>query len=1075
MKILTLPASRRTCVILGTLALLAAASARAQSATAVPAGTAPESTVTLTPFEVSTDRDTGFASASALAGGRLATDLRDTPAAYSVINREFIDALNLTDLQSAQNWATGSTFNSDIGTFNFTTFTVRYTSRGVTAGQQLRNFFPVNGDNDSYALERYDFGRGANSILFGNGSLGGVSSSTTKRARTDRAFQDVKLTTGSWHLLRATLDVNQPLGEKVALRVNGVGQNVDGWRDKEFDKRKGVFVTTTARPFRNTQIRLEGEAIDRAVNSPINNLQDQLSGWNGVTTFDRPAALATATAAQITALQAQGVGRRAANYNVYDPYNGFNAISSYSNEPITLGGGTTAATPIGGYVYGSNPAFGLTNTNLLFAMDVPDSRFDLVEARSYFRRPSRTFSINQDGPLLESTFRDAQLTIEQRLGDFYFEVAGDINKNSNYTNGEQNRGANATYIDINRVLPNGQPNSHYLQAYGDGNFFRGFRHYDFHNVRVAAAWKKDTRFGNFAVNTMVGENKNHYTLSYQWLSLAQGTDTLAWINGTTSDIKIRRYWNEPHRPFVDLAGKPMPYYDPTTGITTTVTPRWVIDHTRFDTESINDANYRYGLAAVNAKFWKDRIILLGAVRRDRYFSQSQQLAVNGDYPTDRDPLSPFFKPLAPKDYASLTYIPVDAQGRPQPEAPAVTRPRLAGGVRDPRYAQYRFQSDYNAPALEGYQNTRSAGTVVHLLNWFSPSVNYAETFNPQKAYSLLQGGGLVPPTVSKGWNYSARFEFFQRKLDVNLTYYTSEEINNPQSVSGFPFNTLLQATPVGTTQDLNKRGVPLFISGNDLQDRHAKGYEVEFTANVIKGLRMIGSVSLPDVYASNAYQLTRAYFERNADAFKQIAIDAGAKVDAAGVATVDAAIPANTAPDAQAATDAYNTIVTAYRNLNINRSTGVNQALYKFFSDYTVQEGKFRGVRLGAGVQYRGREIIGNRGADTIVDPTNPARAIDDPTRSIDTPLYTPKGDYTVTATFGYLWRFSNHNVQLQLVINNLLNDRTTYWTTSTNGTATTALRPRDGNYSSPARETVPVGFGQKTPINFNLSASWRM
>jgi hypothetical protein len=26
-----------------------------------------------------------------------------------------------------------------------------------------------------------------------------------------------------------------------------------------------------------------------------------------------------------------------------------------------------------------------------------------------------------------------------------------------------------------------------------------------------------------------------------------------------------------------------------------------------------------------------------------------------------------------------------------------------------------------------------------------------------------------------------------------------------------------------------------------------------------------------------------------------------------------------------------------------------------------------------------------------------------------------------------------------------------------------------------PARETVPVGFGQKTPINFNLSASWRM
>lgn len=504
---------RRIAAFAACVAPVFSCSLPAQTA-ATPAPEAPRTSgsasdaVQLTPFTVSTDRDTGFAAASALAGGRLATDLRDTPAAYSVITREFIEALNITDLMQAQNWTTGATFNSDIGTFNFTTFTVRYTSRGVTAGQQLRNFFPVNGDNDSYALERYDFGRGANSILFGNGSLGGVSSSTTKRARTDRAFQDIKLSVGSWDLMRATIDINQPINDKIAARVAAVGQRVDGWRQKEFDKRDGIFVTTTFKPFRNTQLRLEGEAINRRVNQPINNLQDQLSGWNGITTFDTPAALATASAARIAELQAQGVARRGANYNVYDPYNGFDAISSYTNEAITIGGGTTATTPIAGYTYGTGPAFGLTNANLLEAMNVPDARFDIAESRSYFRRPSRRFSINQDGPLLESAFRDVQLTLEQKLGDFYVEVAGDINKNSNYTNGEQNRGANSTYIDINRVLPNGQPNSHYLQAYGDGNFFRGFRHYNYHNVRAAVAWKKDTRFGSFAVNTMVGENKS---------------------------------------------------------------------------------------------------------------------------------------------------------------------------------------------------------------------------------------------------------------------------------------------------------------------------------------------------------------------------------------------------------------------------------------------------------------------------------------------------------------------------------------------------------------------------------------
>src|SRR5688500_17412425 len=74
------------------------------SAATAPAG----SVVELSPFEVRTDADDGFVATSALAGGRLATDLRDTPAAYSVITREFIDALNLIDLQSAAEWSTGS-------------------------------------------------------------------------------------------------------------------------------------------------------------------------------------------------------------------------------------------------------------------------------------------------------------------------------------------------------------------------------------------------------------------------------------------------------------------------------------------------------------------------------------------------------------------------------------------------------------------------------------------------------------------------------------------------------------------------------------------------------------------------------------------------------------------------------------------------------------------------------------------------------------------------------------------------------------------------------------------------------
>jgi hypothetical protein len=52
------------------------------------------------------------------------------------------------------------------------------------------------------------------------------------------------------------------------VRVVGLGQNVNGWRQKEFDQRRGAFVTTTFDPFRNTRIRVEAEAFNRALNAP---------------------------------------------------------------------------------------------------------------------------------------------------------------------------------------------------------------------------------------------------------------------------------------------------------------------------------------------------------------------------------------------------------------------------------------------------------------------------------------------------------------------------------------------------------------------------------------------------------------------------------------------------------------------------------------------------------------------------------------------------------------------------------------------------------------------------------------
>ena len=81
-----------TCAVAG-MAKIAAAQAVAPAPTkSGSVSTSEEAAVVLNPFTVSTQRDTGFVAASSLAGGRLASDLRDTAADYSVLTRDFIDA-----------------------------------------------------------------------------------------------------------------------------------------------------------------------------------------------------------------------------------------------------------------------------------------------------------------------------------------------------------------------------------------------------------------------------------------------------------------------------------------------------------------------------------------------------------------------------------------------------------------------------------------------------------------------------------------------------------------------------------------------------------------------------------------------------------------------------------------------------------------------------------------------------------------------------------------------------------------------------------------------------------------------
>jgi hypothetical protein len=256
-------------------------------------------------------------------------------------------------------------------------------------------------------------------------------------------------------------------------------------------------------------------------------------------------------------------------------------------------------------------------------------------------------------------------------------------------------------------------------------------------------------------------------------------------------IRIRRYWNEPSKP-INIPG-PVRYTNAVTGVDKEITPMWALMNDRTDVVQFSKNEYKYALAAVNAKYFSNRLVLLGAVRRDSFKNKVTSQSEWGDYSaTTWDGVTPRYKPDAPADYATLTYVPRDANG-------VATGPAVSA------------DNSYN-----NLRNTRANFVSQRRISQDQPSVN--------------------------------------------------------------------------------------------------------------------------------------------------------------------------------------------------------------FYNDYTVGSGQLKGLRFGAGVQYRGKQIVGYRAADTIVNPADPTRAIDNPNVDAYTAVFTPNSYHTVVATLGYTLRLKNRRqLDFGLKVDNLL------------------------------------------------------
>ncbi len=314
----SLPVSRRL-VFAGVVALSGCPQATAQTAPVRPAAA---EVVELSPFTVDTSRDTGYAAENTLAGSRLNARLRDTAGSVSVFTKEFLDDLAITDLQGLLNF----TVNSEMDTsawqpgqpgqnpaISGENLLNRTMVRGLAASQGMDYFTSIT-NMDPYRVGRFDDTRGANSLLFGVGAPGGVLNQSSKTAATHRHSANLRYGFGSWERNRSELDVNRVLvKDRLALSLAALHQENGGWRQFDFQDKRRLFASVTARPTRTVTLQAMGET-GRDQGAVIKTLPgvDEMLAWydnrnaRGVSAVT----FAPTTAAPTAAMIALGVTTR---------------------------------------------------------------------------------------------------------------------------------------------------------------------------------------------------------------------------------------------------------------------------------------------------------------------------------------------------------------------------------------------------------------------------------------------------------------------------------------------------------------------------------------------------------------------------------------------------------------------------------------------------------------------------------------------------------------------------------------------------------------------------------------------
>lgn len=186
--------------------------------------------------EVIAPRDDAYRAQRTTTATKTDTDLKDVPQAITVVTDELIRDQAMQTMADVVRYVPGVSMGQgeghrDAPTIRGNATTADFFVDGVRDDVQ---YF-----RDLYNVERVEVLKGPNAMIFGRGGGGGVINRVTKKADgSDARRLDLEL--GSWDHRRATADVAHALDDAFAVRVVGLYERSDSYRDFVDLERWGV-------------------------------------------------------------------------------------------------------------------------------------------------------------------------------------------------------------------------------------------------------------------------------------------------------------------------------------------------------------------------------------------------------------------------------------------------------------------------------------------------------------------------------------------------------------------------------------------------------------------------------------------------------------------------------------------------------------------------------------------------------------------------------------------------------------------------------------------------------------------